>query len=79
MPVSLRIPVEKERKIKKAAASSGKTKTAYILEAVDEKLGLQKSRAEIIKKLAGWMAHEEAEELRKAVNVFNNIQQGDWD
>jgi predicted transcriptional regulator len=79
MPVSLRIPSEKERKIRRAAAKSGKTKTAYILEAIDEKLGLQKSRAEIIRKLAGWMRHAEAEELRKAVNVFNTIHQGDWD
>ena len=79
MPVSLRIPSEKERKIKKAAAKSGKTKTAYILEAVDEKLGIQKTRAQIIKELAGWMPHEEAEELRKAVEVFNTIHQGDWD
>jgi predicted DNA-binding protein len=79
MPVSLRIPLEKERKIRKAAAKSGKTKTAYILEAVDEKLGLQKTRGQIIKELAGWMPHAEAEELRRAVEVFNTIHQGDWD
>jgi hypothetical protein len=79
MPVSLRIAIEKERKIRKAAAKSGKTKTAYILEAVDEKLGLQKSRGENIRKLAGWMPHEEAEELRKAVDVFNTLHQEDWD
>ena len=79
MPVSLRIPLEKEKKLRKAAARSGKTKTAYILEAVDEKLGLQKSREQIVKELAGWLSHKEAEELRKAVQVFNTIQQGDWD
>jgi predicted DNA-binding protein len=79
MPVSLRIPSEKEKKIRKAAAKSGKTKTAYILEAVDEKLGLQKSPQQIIKELAGWMPHQEAEELRKAVDVFRAIRQGDWD
>jgi hypothetical protein len=79
MPVSLRIPLEKERKIRKAAAKSGKTKTAYILEAVNEKLGLQKTRGQIIKELAGWMPNEEAEELRKAVKVFDTIHQGDWD
>jgi len=39
MPVSLRIPSPKEEKNKRAAKKSGKTKTAYILEAVDEKLG----------------------------------------
>jgi uncharacterized protein (DUF1778 family) len=40
MPVSLRIPSEKDEILKKAAAKSRKTKTAYILDAVDEKLGL---------------------------------------
>ena len=73
MPVSLRIPLEKEEKIRKAAAKTGKTKTAYILEAVDEKLGLQKNREQIIRNLAGWMPHREAEELRKALEVFNKI------
>ncbi len=79
MPVSLRIPSEKESKIKKAAARSGKSKTAYILEAVDEKLGLQKPREKVIRELAGWLRHKEAEELRKAVKVFQSINQGDWD
>ena len=79
MPLSLRIPLEKEKKLRKEAAKSGKTKTAYILEAVDEKLGLQKSREQIVKELAGWLSHKEAEELRKAVELFNTIQQGDWD
>ena len=79
MPVSLRIPLEKEKKLRKAAAKSGQTKTGYILEAVDEKLGLHKSQEQIIKELAGWLSHKEAEELRKAVEVFNIIQQGDWD
>lgn len=78
MPVSLRIPLEKEEKIRKAATKSGKTKTAYILQAVDEKLGVQKSREQIIRELAGWMPPEEAEELRKAVEVFNTISQGEW-
>jgi hypothetical protein len=79
MPLSLRIPLEKEKKLRKEAAKSGKTKTAYILEAVDEKLGLQKSREQIVKELAGWLPHKEGEELRKAVEIFNTIQQGDWD
>jgi len=79
MPVSLRIPLEKEEKIRKAAAKAGKTKTAYILEALDEKLGTRKSREQLIRDLAGWLRHEEAEELRKAVRVFDRINQGDWD
>ena len=78
MPMSLRIPSAKEEKIRKAAAKTGKSKTAFILQAVDEKLGLQKTREQMIRELAGWLAHEEAEELRKAVRVFNTIHQGDW-
>ena len=79
MPVSLRIPLEKEEKIRKAAVKSGKTKTAYILEAVDEKLGLRKTREQMIKELAGWLPHKEAEELRKAVEVFETIHKEDWE
>lgn len=79
MPLSLRIPSEKDKLIKKAAIKSGKTKTAYILEAVDEKLGLIKPREQMIRELAGWMSHEEAEALREAVDIFNKVNQGDWD
>jgi uncharacterized protein (DUF1778 family) len=79
MPLSLRIPSEKDKMIKKAANKTGKTKTAYILEAVDEKLGLIKARQQMIRELAGWMSHEEAEELRKTVNIFDKVNQGDWD
>ena len=79
MPVSLRIPLEKEKKLKKAAAMSGKTKTAYILEAVDEKLGIPKTREQVKKDLSGWLSHKDAEELRKAVGVFGVIHQGEWD
>lgn len=79
MPLSLRIPSEKNEMVKKAAAKTGKTKSAYILEAVDEKLGLIKDREQMIRKLAGWLSHEEAEELRKSVRIFNQVNQGDWD
>ncbi len=65
--------------IKKAANKTGKTKTAYILEAVDEKLGIIKARKQMIRELAGWMSHEEAEELRKTVNIFDKVNQEDWD
>lgn len=78
MPVSLRIPLEKEKLLKKAAAKSRKTKTAYILEAVDEKLGLVKNREQVIRELAGWLSHEEAQELRKAVETFNKVDEKDW-
>ncbi len=78
MPVSLRIPSEKDEMLKKAAAKSKKTKTAYILDAVDEKLGLVKSREQVVRELAGWLSHEEAKELRKAVEPFGKVEEGDW-
>jgi len=79
MPISLRMPAEKEERIKKAAAKSGKTKTAFILEAVDQKLGLRKSREQLVRELAGWMSPEEAEDLRKAVAPSRQIHPGDWE
>lgn len=79
MPVSLRIPLEKDELIKKAAAKSRKTKTAYILEAVDEKLGLVKNPEQVVRELVGWLSHKEAQELRKAVEIFNKVEEGDWD
>ena len=79
MPISLRMPAEKERRIKKVAAKSGKTKTAFILEAVDEKLGLRKSREQLVRELAGWMSPEEAEDLRKSVAISRQIRPGDWE
>jgi len=79
VPLSLRIPPEKEKIIKKAAMRAGKTKSAYILEAVDEKLGLVNDREKMIRKFAGWLSHDEAEELRKATKIFNQINDGDWD
>ncbi len=78
MPLSLRIPPEKAEMIRKAAAKSGKSKSAYILEAVEEKMGLMKDREKIIRELAGWMSHEEAEELRRSVEIFDKVNEGDW-
>ncbi len=43
---------------------AGKTKSAFIVETIDEKLGLVKNREKTIRQLAGWLTHEEAEELR---------------
>jgi hypothetical protein len=79
MPLSLRINPDKEEIIRKAAAKKGKSKTSFILEAVDEKLGLHKSREQVIRELAGWMTHEEAEELRRSTKTFNRVNKGDWD
>ena len=79
MPVSLRIPSGKGEMLRKAAAKSRKTKTAYILEAVDEKLGLVKNREQLAREVSGWLSHEEAQELRKAVEIFNKVDEEDWD
>ncbi len=79
MSLSLRIPPEKEKMIKMAATKAGKTKSAYILEAVDEKLGVVKNREKVIREFAGWLSHDEAEELRKSVEIFNHVDEGDWD
>jgi len=78
MPLSLRIPPEKEQMIKVASKRAGQTKSAFILEAIDEKLGLVKNRKKTIRQMAGWLTHAEAEELRTPVNVFNQINEGDW-
>ncbi len=79
MPISLRIPPEKEEMIREKAARAGKSKTAFILEAIDEKLGLAKNRERTVRALAGWMSHEEAEELRASLRIFSETDEGDWD
>jgi uncharacterized protein (DUF1778 family) len=79
MPLSLRIPPEKEKMINRAAAKAGKTKSAFILEAVDEKLGLVKDRERKMRALAGWLPAEEAKKLREILRVFSQIHEGDWD
>jgi len=78
MPISLRITKEKEEMIKKKARRQKQTKTAFILEAIDEKLGLAKSREEIIRETAGWLSHEDAQGLRKALAVFEQVNEDDW-
>ncbi len=79
MPLSLRIPPDKEELIKKAAAEQGKTKSGFILDAVEEKLGLAPERETQIRKLAGWLAPEEAAQLRNDLAVFDRIETGDWE
>ena len=79
MPLSLRMPPKKEEMIKKAAKRAGKTKSAYILEAVDEKLGLVKNREQMIREFAGWLSHDEAEERRNVTELFNQVNEEDWD
>ena len=78
MPMSLRIPRQKETMIEKAAMKQKKTKTAFVIEAIDEKLGLVKDRESSLRNFAGWLSQKEAEELRRAMRIFETIQDGDW-
>ena len=78
MPISLRIPPEKEELISRAAKKAGKTKTGFILEALDEKLQLVEKREEIIRKTAGWLSSQEASQLRDNLKVFDEIDEADW-
>jgi hypothetical protein len=56
----------------------GKSKSAFILEAVYEKLGLTKNRQESIREMAGWLSHKEAAALRKSMKVFDRVDEEDW-
>lgn len=76
--ISLRIPSETNAKLQNMAARSGRTKTALIIDAVNEKYHIKKKRTELIRELAGWMSPEECAELRNAVADFNAINDGDW-
>ncbi len=78
MPISLRIPPKQEEAIAKAAKKAGKTKTAFIVEAINEKLGLIQNREQVVRRTAGWLSPEEALDLRGAVKEFEEIHEGDW-
>lgn len=79
MTLSLRIPPEKEKLIQEAASKASQTKSAFILAAVDEKLGLGRDRERLIRELAGWLTHEEAQDLRKATDIFSKIDETEWE
>jgi hypothetical protein len=64
--------------IEKAAIKEKKTKTAFVIEAIDEKLGLVRDRENALRNFAGWLSSKEAEELRSATSVFETIKEGDW-
>lgn len=78
MPLSLRIPPPKDSLITKAATREKKTKTAFIIEAIDQKLGLIKNREKALRNFAGWLSNKEAEELRQATSVFETSHDRDW-
>ncbi len=78
MPISLRIPPEKEAVLREAAEKAGKTKTSIILEAVDEKLQPRQTREERIRAASGWLSAQEASQLRTDMGVFDVVDEGDW-
>ena len=78
MPISLRIPESTQKLIRKAASKAGKTKTALILEAVHEKLGVVKPRKDLVRDTAGWLNKEDAQELRDSVEIFGEIDEKEW-
>ena len=78
MPISLRIPPKKEALINRAAKKAGKTKTSFILDAVDEKLQLAQNREQIIRKTAGWLSLKEASRLKDDLKVFEIVDEADW-
>lgn len=78
MLLRLNISAYKERLIQQASKKADKSITAFVNEAIDEKLGLTKNREQLIREMAGYLSHEEAENLRKTVNHFNEINEGDW-
>ncbi len=57
--------------------AKGKTKTALILEALEEKYNLKKSRRDLIRESAGWLSADEAAELREAMAIFDQVDEED--
>jgi uncharacterized protein (DUF1778 family) len=78
MPISLRIPPKKEELINRAAKKEGKTKTAFILDAVYEKLRLVENREQTIRETAGWLSPKEASRLSEDLKVFEKVDEADW-
>lgn len=78
MQVSLRVPRETNERLSILAEKTGKTKTALILEALEEKYALKKDRANLIRNLAGWMSKVESDVLRNAVSDFDTVHDKDW-
>jgi phosphohistidine phosphatase SixA len=48
------------------------TRATSTLEAVGEKVGPVEKQGQVVRRLAGWLSHGEANALRKAVEVFDN-------
>jgi len=78
MQVSFRVPPKTGERLNSLAQKTGKTKSALITEALDEKYRPDKDRSQLIRKLSGWMPETECKELREAVIEFNMVDDEDW-
>ena len=78
MQVSLRVPPKTGDRLNSLAKKTGKTKSALIMEALDEKYRPEKDRSQLIRELSGWMPKTECKELREAVTEFNTVDDEDW-
>ena len=78
MQLSLRVPPKTGERLKSLAAKTGKTKTALILEALDEKYEPKKDRSQLIRELAGWMSKADCKQLRESLADFDTIDDEDW-
>jgi len=78
MQVSLRVPPNTGDRLNSLAKKTGKTKSALIMEALDEKYHPEKSRSQLIRELSGWMPKSECNELREAVTEFHAVNDEDW-
>jgi hypothetical protein len=66
-------PPKKEQLINRAAKKEGKTKTAFKLDAIDEKLRSVENREQTIRKTAGWISPQEASRLSDDLMIFEKI------
>ena len=78
MQVSLRVPPKTGDRLNSLARKTGKTKSALIMEALDEKYCPKKDRAQLVRELSGWMPKTDCNELREAVSAFNTVNDEDW-
>ncbi len=79
MPPDRKKPIEKDRSIRIAAQKAGKSKSAFVAEAMDDKPSVEKSKERKIRDLADWATSEEIEDLREALEIFDKIDEGDWE
>ena len=78
MQISLRVPSKTGERLKALAAKTGKTKTALILEALQEKYEPRTDRSQRVRDLAGWMSRSECEALRQTTAEFDTVDDEDW-